>query len=251
MELPKLVIRTILIVLFIVSILFTIRFCSRFVSHPSDKGVTGDGNVIRKEVSAAPFSSLEISGSVNVYIRQADNQKIEIIADSNLIQFIEISNDEEILIIRQRRNLHLSKPAKVLISTPYLSAIELEGAAEINITDTLRTDNFRLEIEGAAMARLLLECRYVTAKISGAGEIEIGGRAEKAKTTIKGAGRLSAKQFIVGEHEVTVDGVGNAYVHATDILTATLKGAGMIEYSGNPQVIPTIKGVGKIRPASK
>lgn len=252
MELSKIIVRVIIMVLFLTAILFSVRFCNRLLSPAPMKNLRGDGNIIREEhVVEAPFSALNVSGSVNVYVRQDSRAKIEVIADSNLMPYIDISYDEEVLKIRQRRNLHFSEPVKVLISTPYLTGIEIEGAAEINIADTLKTDQFRLDIKGAAMADIVVDCRHLSAGISGAGEIRLRGRAERSEMEINGAGRLMAREYISAVQKVKVNGAGNAYVYATDTLEAIINGAGVIEYGGSPHLIPTIKGIGKIRAVSE
>ena len=238
--------------LFLTAILFSVRFCNRLLSPSAVKSLRGDGNVIRKEQPVeAPFSALSVSGSVNVYVRQDSRAKIEVIADSNLIPFIDMAYDEEVLKIRQRRNLHFSEPVKVLVTTPFLTGIEIEGAAEINIADTLKVDQFRLDIKGAAMADIVVDCRHLSAGISGAGEIRLRGRAERSDMEIKGAGRLMAREFIAASQLVKVNGAGTAYVYATDTLEAIINGTGVIEYGGSPHLIPTIKGIGKIRAASE
>ena len=249
MEIRKIVLRLIIMALFLAAILFTVRFCDK-VSSGLRKTIQGDGNIIRKEMEAeTPFTAIKINGSVNAWIRQAPVPKIEIIGDSNLLQYIYLEFDDETLTIRQKRNLHLSEPAKLLISVPDLEMVTVEGAAEIRIPDTLFASHFTLDIKGAAMAELLLNCNLVTSTISGAGEIRLSGISDVAVSKINGAGKLSAGKLIVKDHEVFLNGAGKALVTATETINATINGTGVIEYYGNPKVIPKINGIGKIRPA--
>ncbi len=250
MELRKIILRIIIMALFLTAILFTVRFCDK-VSSGLRKAIKGDGNIIRKEMPVkAPFSAIRINGSINAWIRQSAETKLELIADSNLIPFIYMEFDDEILTIRQKRNLHLSEPAKLLISVPDLKSVTVDGAAEIRIPDTMYTNDFYLDIRGAGIAELLLKCDRVESSISGAGAIKLGGISGFAKSTIKGAGRLSAGNFIVKDHEVVLNGAGKASVTATETIDATINGTGVIEYYGNPKVIPKINGIGRIRPVN-
>ena len=50
--------------------------------------------------------------------------------------------------------------------------------------------------------------------------------------------------------EISLMGAADAKVNATESLTASIKGAGDIRYSGNPQTIKkSIAGAGSVRPA--
>lgn len=249
MEIRKIILRILIMAIFLAAILFTVRFCDN-VSTGLRRTIKGDGNIIRKKIDTeAPFTAIRLNGSVNAWIRQAAVPKIEIIADSNLLPYIHAEFDDETLVIEQKRNLHLSAPARILISVPDLKSVTVEGAAEIRIPDTLQTKRFNLDIKGAAMADLLLKCEHVTTSISGAGEIRLSGRSKKAVSKINGAGNLSAPNFIVRHHEISLNGAGKASVTATETIDATINGTGVIEYYGNPKVYPEINGIGKIRPA--
>lgn len=250
MEPSKVLLRIIIMVLFLVAILFTIRFCSNMLHK--GKSMIGDGNLVRKEIAIKDhFSAITITGSLNAVIRQGDKPSVTLLADSNLQQYILFDFKEDMLTIRHKHNLHLSGPARVLITVPDLHAIVVEGAAEIHLPDTLFTSHFKLDIRGAAMADLALQCESLYCSISGAGEIKLKGRAVKAETQINGAGKLSGKGMVIQRHDIKVNGAGSAYTFVTDTLAATINGAGLVEYQGNPVVLPKINGVGTIRISEK
>jgi len=247
MELSKIIWRIVVMVLFLGAILFAVRFCDHTFSS-LQKEIRGDGNVIRKEIPVeAPFTTLVLEGSVNAFIRQGSNPTIEIITDSNLLEHIALDYADEVLTFRHSKKLLFSSPVQLLITVPDLHKVVVEGAVELQIPDTLHTERFELEIKGAAMAKLLLNCRELKSTISGAGEVRIGGKADKAVTVISGAGKFRAKELFALDHTVTLNGAGSAYVHAENLLKATINGAGVIEYSGSPVVTQKINGVGKIR----
>jgi hypothetical protein len=250
METQKVLFRVLGMVVFLAVILLGLRFCDTMIFQ-RHKILRGDGNVVRKEMQVkAPFTAIEIGGSVNAYIRQGAPARIEVMADSNLIDYLIIDFDDETMRIRQKKNLHLSAPVKLLITTPDLHLIRVEGAAEIHIPDTFSTERFTLDIRGAAKAQLLMNCHDFNSIISGAGEIRLKGLANRSTSHINGAGKLVAEKFRVGSQEVKINGAGSAKVLVTDTLKATINGAGSLEYYGNPHLIPEINGVGRIRPGN-
>lgn len=247
MEPIKIVIRIALMVLFLGAIVFFVRFCTGILADP-DNGLVGDGNIVRRNIPVeSAFQSVEVAGSINVYFRQGSPAAIQVLADSNLQPYLDFSFEEGVLNIRHKKPLRLSKTAKVLITAPDLRGIEVEGAAEIRIPDTLRTESFDLLIKGAAMADLVIDCRELRATVSGAGEIRLKGRTERAVTRINGAGNLKAPEFLIRSHDIKINGAGDARTLVSDTLRATVNGAGKIEYKGSPVVIPDINGVGTIK----
>jgi len=248
MELRKIFLRVLIMVLFLTALLFTVRFCTRS-SSDLRRSLEGDGNRIRHEYyPERPFSHLKVQGNTEVFIRQMDTPMIVIEADSNLISHLEIKYEGDMLVFSRPHRLKMAHPVRLLISVPDLDRLTVEGAATLEITDTFRTESFWVDIHGAGMVDMTLLVQTFRSSISGAGEIKLAGKAHTANNTINGAGKLSSINFITAEHEVEVNGAGSACVYAHESLIATINGTGLIEYSGNPTVTPTINGIGKIRP---
>lgn len=247
MELKKIILRILIMALFLAALMFTIRFFTNLFTN-SAHPLHGDGHTIRKEILIeAPFTSIKLKGSLHAFIRQHSVAGIEITGDSNLLQHLVFDFSDDELIIRQTRNFHLTEPVKLMISMPDLRKISAEGASEIEIKDTLRADEFSIKIEGAAMARLTLNCASFKSEISGAGEIILTGRASQSEHVINGAGKLSAEEMLVVHQKVKINGAGKAKVTAKETLDATINGAGIIEYSGDPSITEKINGIGKIK----
>jgi hypothetical protein len=249
MEPIKIVLRIAAVAVFLAAILFFVRFCTNLISD-HEEGLMGDGNIIRRNISIEkPFHSVSVNGSMNVWIRQGKAPAIQVLADSNLQPHIRFDFEDDRLIIRQKGSLHWTGNTRVLITVPDLQGVEVKGAAEIRIPDTLQTESFKLNIEGAAMADLVLKCRNMTSHISGAGEIQLKGMAEEAETQINGAGKFSAGDCMIKNLDISINGAGYAMTWVTDTLKASVNGAGEIKYRGNPHLIPIISGVGRIRAA--
>ncbi len=251
MELRNILLRVLVMVLFLTALLFTIRFCTRSVTDLR-RSLEGDGNLIRYEhVPEHPFSHLKVQGNTEVFIRQSDMALITIEADSNLIPHLQLGHDDETLVFGRPHRLKMARPVRLLVSVPDLDKITIEGAANLDITDTFRTDGLWVEIHGAGMADLTLSVHHFKGSISGAGEIKLAGEALVASNTINGAGKVAATNFITADQEVEVNGAGSAHVSVTDRLKATINGTGLIEYHGDPTVTPKINGIGQIRPARR
>ncbi|MGH2503064.1 MAG: GIN domain-containing protein, partial [Ktedonobacterales bacterium] len=79
------------------------------------------------------------------------------------------------------------------------------------------------------------------------GDMNIAGSAQSQNVRISGAGNYHASNFQTDTTDVTITGVGDARVSASQVLYATISGAGAVTYHGMPQVSQRITGVGSVR----
>src|SRR6059058_479635 len=74
------------------------------------KRVRGNGNIKTEERSVSPFSKVEVHGNIDVYVIQGDAksaQNLRIEGDENLIPYVEISQEGDELIVRNRSGYNL------------------------------------------------------------------------------------------------------------------------------------------------
>ena len=65
--------------------------------------------------------------------------------------------------------------------------------------------------------------------------------------SISGAGSYNAERLRATNATISVIGVGNVVVNAEKTLRASISGAGIIEYIGDPQVTEHVSGMGRVR----
>ena len=86
----------------------------------------------------------------------------------------------------------------------------------------------------------------LTAEISGAGRMTLGGTVDSQVITISGTGDYDGENLQSATAEVTIDAAGNAVLRVSDRLDATVGGVGSVEYIGDPRVTTDIRGVGSV-----
>src|SRR5438552_16554256 len=82
------------------------------------KRIRGNGNITTQTRSAGSFNSIDVSGSIDVYVKQDSSSSIKVEADDNLQQYVETVNEGNVLRIRteQGYNLRSSRQIKVYVS---------------------------------------------------------------------------------------------------------------------------------------
>src|SRR5438105_688302 len=107
------------------SALFSLSSCYYF----GGARVYGDGHIITKDRSVGSFNGVRIGGAMNIHLKQDANQSVKIEADQNLMEYIDVYTDGNILVIRTKQgyNLNPTKEVVAYISAPLFKEIDVSG----------------------------------------------------------------------------------------------------------------------------
>lgn len=219
-------------------------------------GVPGSGKIQTESRDTGPFKavSLEYPGA-EILIRQGEEETVQIEADDNLLPQLSTEVLSGKLTIKNlktnwKASVHPSKPVKIAITVRDLNEIELPtpvGTLEVN---GLQASTLKLLLSGGAQVKLNeIQVGLLDAVLSGAGDIQVSGTADEVKLVLSGLGNINAANLKSNKATVELSGMGDATVRVQEELTATITGAGSIQYYGNPQVEQNVNGAGSVKPA--
>jgi len=183
----------------------------------------------------------------------ADSQfAVEVIADQNLLSYINTSVRDGNLIVdtQNDRCLNSSHNIVVEVRMPEIDFVELTGSGSIDVDDF---DCNYIEIKNSGSGNIditnLVSTSTVDVVVTGSGDIAIRwGKAHKGNYLLSGSGNIEADDFRVDECYATNSGSGNIYCYVYDFLHATISGSGDIFYSGTPdEIIEVDSGSGELR----
>ena len=191
----------------------------------SFNGIRGNGNIVNEEREISQFNKIDVSGRFDVDIEVGKSVSLVITAEDNLLKYIKTKVRNNTLIISTKENLHPRDDLVLKITTPKLNEIDCSGANDLTI-DNVKSDKFSIDL-------------------SGAGSIEINGKAKKFYIDISGAADLDASEFIVEDVKIDISGAASADVYASKSLDAEVSGASSIKLYGNAEDVKTdISGIG-------
>ncbi|MGC4037100.1 MAG: head GIN domain-containing protein [Chitinophagaceae bacterium] len=215
------------------------------------KRVLGDGNIKTETRSAPTFNSVDVSGSMNLYIKNDAERSIRIEADANLLPYIVVETEGDRLIIRPKdgNNLKPTNEIKVYVSSPIFKKIEASGACDVFSENQINSsETVDIGLSGASHIKMDVKAPKVTADISGACGVELKG--ETKEFSGEGSGSSDFKCFDLMAEDVSIDisGAGDAEVYASVKLNAEVTGAGDVKYKGKPKLSQSISGAGSVTP---
>lgn len=211
--------------------------------------IKGSGHVSTANQKLGSYNKIEVKGSMDVYFTQGPEKDAVIEADDNILPYIELIQEGDKLIIRQKNHVSLSyhNEVKVRLTAPNVKSIALSGSGNIKLENTIENqESVWVALSGSGNIEGKVDAPEVNADISGSGDISITGQTRDLEVNIAGSGNFKGESLMAENANVNIAGSGDADVHASVKLEGKIVGSGDIDYLGNPQVSSKIMGSGSI-----
>jgi hypothetical protein len=220
--------------------------------HEFGKRVKGNGHVIAREHTVSAFKNLQVSSFMNVYLAQGDLKPIKIEGDENLLEYIEIEQDGDQVIIKNRPGFNLESHGelRIYVTNPVYKRVTLSGAGNIIAENKISSSEpMELNLSGAGDIKMeALDAPKISADISGVGSIYLKGQTKDADVDVSGAGSAHCYDLLAENTKAGISGLGSAEVYASVNLDAEVSGAGSVTYKGNAtNVTQHVSGLGSIK----
>jgi hypothetical protein len=177
---------------------------------------------IKIRITVKSLDNLKIKGSGDVFGDQLKGEKLDIaIEGSGDVKFNAIRADQFKIGIAGSGDVAIG-----IVESKSLDS-SIRGSGDIKLP-SVRADQMKIAIEGS-------------------GDVTAAGNADKVDIEISGSGDVRARKLVAREVDVRVIASGDADVHATEKLTASVMGSGDIRYTGSPKKVErNVKGSGSI-----
>lgn len=215
------------------------------------KRVKGNGNIKTTERTVSSFKNVEVSGAIDLYVAQGDTKPVKIETDENLLQYIEVEQQGDRIVIKSKPGLNLrpTSKIKVYVTSPVYRDIDVSGASNINgVSKITNAEDLKLDVSGAGDINMEIDAPAVSADISGAGAVNLKGQTKSFELTLTGAGKAHCYELLSENTKVDISGAGDADVFASVKLDAEVSGAGSVSYKGGAtHVNQQVSGAGSVK----
>jgi hypothetical protein len=217
--------------------------------NTNSNSITGSGNVITKTVNTQPYKTINVSGSMEVFLEKGTEGKISIAAEDNVMDRIVVESDGETLTISMKSNTSLYNTKKIKITVPFeeLSEVSLKGSGNVEGKDLLKTNSLALNVQGSGNIKASIEVTTLIARLNGSGDIKISGKVTDVDVKTTGSGNFEGKELISENAQISISGSGDSTIFAKTMLKARIQGSGSVFYGGNPTSDFKVRGSGKVK----
>ena len=192
------------------------------------KGISGNGQIKTESRPMTAFTRVEAGGFYKLEWHPGA-PSLSLTTDENLLSHIETSVGGDVLRIEMHGSISPTHGIKIAITSPSLAGASLSGAVGFTAAP----------ISGATYAL----------ETSGAAKVTLAGKVNRLLASLTGASKLKAAELPADDVELSVTGAGKADVTASNLLRASITGAGKVSYGGQPKSVEKkITGAGKIEP---
>lgn len=207
----------------------------------------GNGIAATQTRTVPTFTKIVVEGSIDVIAHAGKEQKVEVRADSNLIQYIKTEvRDGALHIYSDNISYSTDINISVNIDVAALEGVTIEGSGDAVLNNVTAT-NFTIEIAGSGDVAFNGTATDISVQVAGSGNVVANGKAENVNIEIDGSGDVKMQSLPCSYCSISINGSGNVYTNVSKELKADVNGSGDIEYSGNPQkVTPNINGSGEL-----
>jgi hypothetical protein len=211
--------------------------------------VRGEGPAVKQDRNGGTFNEIHTHGSFNVEITDGATNSVQVEAQQNLQEYIEVENRSGELHIRNKQgyNIQSDHDITVYVTAPSLKGIYLSGSGNLKSINQLNgSDKFEINSQGSGNVNVDVETSDLKASIAGSGNITLKGKTSELEGRIAGSGNIKAREMQSANTSVQISGSGNAEVVATQKLNTNIAGSGDVKYWGDASVDSKVRGSGSV-----
>lgn len=216
-------------------------------------GVTGSGKLQSESRAVGSFQAIALHGSMNLVLRQATREALELRADDNLLPLIETKvvsrGGVPTLDIgsKDRSSFSTRNPITVTVDVVTLAALSASGSGDVS-GEGLKAPALKISLAGSSDLKLgKVNFDEASVKISGSGKADLSGKAARFTLSISGSGDASTRELEADDVIVSIAGSGSASVNARKTLGVSIAGSGSVDYSGDPTLKTSVAGSGSVK----
>jgi len=195
-----------------------------------------------RDIPIGSFDRLRVSGPFKVGVLiSSEAARVHVMGPPSLLADTITTVEGDTLTIRFREGANWSwnpgSGVNVFVSAPNLEAVNVEGAAEVEIGG-VRGDMLSAETNGSGSISIRqLNVQRVQLATGGSGGITVEGRAREATYVVSGSGSIDAKRLRAENASIAIGGAGSAYADVSNAANISINGSGRAEVVGGATCI--------------
>lgn len=162
------------------------------LSSQAQKNVKGSRNVTTEQNDINSFTSIELDGEFEVGLLKGSRSMVEVEADDNLHELIQIEVVNNVLYIKPSTKISNSKKQKLTITfNDTLTKITVDGKVEFETLQELYLSSFEFVSKGKSKSKFAATTTSFTLNNSGDAKVEIEITSEKTTLELKESSDLN------------------------------------------------------------
>lgn len=191
------------------------------------------------------YKSLSVRSAIKAKYRH-DIDKLQILADSSILNKIKVVHDEDGIEIYASSFKSPFKITALIPASKELESIEISGASSFSSDGEIEAKELEIEVSGASKFDANINCQSLKASVNGASFASIGGKAVNAEIRVNGASKLSSECLNTDYANVDISGASKADIICNKNITGEVSGASKLSFGGAAKSDVSTSGASKV-----
>ena len=224
----------------IVGVFVVLLLISGLVAGCAGIKVIGSGNLITKTFDFSDFTVIKAENGMHVELTESGTFSVEVIADDNVMEHIEVNKSGDTLRIRPKANAAFrSATLTAKITMPDLYTLELSGGAHANVTGFSSSNDLSVKMSGGSHLNSLatpgdISVGVANFNLSGGSHVTLSGSAASLDIDGSGGSHFNLEDFSVSNASIKLTGGSHATIDVNGTLDANISGGSRVSYIGQP-----------------
>ena len=222
--------KTLKITLFIIAISFITVDLSAQLWGSKDAGP------LQEEVrKVEDFDAISVSGGIDLYIYQSDDQEVVVKASDNVIGRIktEVKKGSLHLFVEKGKWFNNVK-MEVHVTVDNLDALRASGGSDVYSKGTFQSDDFEIHASGGSDIEMALEVENLECHLSGGADTDLTGVADNLEIHASGGSDFEGYDLKAKHVVVDASGASDSSVFASESIDVRASGSSDVDFKGNP-----------------
>lgn len=213
------------------------RLCILVVSLLVAQYTFADNVVEKREIK--PFSKIDVSGGIDVYLEQGDNISCKVEAPAFIINEIVTEVEGNTLVIKIKGNNFWKNfnSERVYITVKQLDKITASAGSDVYGKSSINTDQLFIESSGGSDVKLNVYAQKIGIESKSGSDIHISGEASYLIAVANGGSDIYAEELKVKSAQLKASGGSDIRSRVIKELEAVASGGSDIYYYGDPKVL--------------
>lgn len=200
----------------------------------------------------AGFTGIRNSTSADVQVFQSSNFKVEVTANPDVFDDLEIKVDGDVLQIKSKGKFSISRSwGKVVVKVwlPSINSLTVNGSGNCTLQTPIKTENLQVAVNGSGDIKLKeIDAKTVSVNIHGSGSVSVteNGKAAAVVVSSNGSGDTNLAGLTSTTATVKLNGSGNTEISCTTEFKGSVNGSGNIILYGSPLMDVKVTGSGRL-----
>jgi len=200
--------------------------------------IIGSGNLTTRNFDLSDFTEIAAQSGFQLELVQSSNFSVEVTADDNVMDYIDVYKSGNTLKIRPQWNRSFRSVTLIAkITMPDLYEIKLSGGSRASISGFNSSHDLSVGLSGGSSVTGDITAGDAYFDLSGGSQVNLQGTADNLDVNGSGGSQFELEAFSVNNADINLSGGGRATVSVNGTLDVNLSGGSHVTYIGEPTSI--------------